>query len=165
MRRYHIILRQCRYVTYEVEAESMDAAATKCGEGKATEVSDVTGDFHLHEVEGPVPEGFNPRFNYDDVYEDRDEEEPLKTPFSYSANLIYWCRPIFDQCVHPDSSMMNHNEVKRILEHEGVIQDTDDVDSESGAIYFYWKTREDANAFIDRLNAWTEAKLKEVGVD
>lgn len=170
MARYHVVVRQVREIVVAVEmpetslAKRWEKAAELLRAGKGTEVSDVTGDMHIHEVEGPVPEGFNPRFGYDSIYErdPLDYDDPDIAPYGASFDLIYWCRPVFDKCVHPGTTMMNHNVVKKILEKEGVIRPEDGCDSESGAVYFSWRTKQAGKDFIDRLNAWTEKKLAEL---
>jgi hypothetical protein len=166
---YHVVLREIRQVVVAVDldpdlprTEASQAAIEKLRAGEGDEISDVTGELHFHELDGPVPEGFNPRFGYDSVYEDDPLDDPVAL-YSASFDLIYWCRPIFDECVHDEETqMMDHNQVERILEEAGVIQEQDGCDCESGAIYFNWKRKQDGIEFIDRLNAWFDEKLKEV---
>jgi hypothetical protein len=170
MARYHVILREIRQVVVAVEldgrlgrSKAIDAAIDKVRAGEGTELSNETGELHFHEVDGPVPEGFNPRFGYDSYHErdpaDYEEGEEFDL-YGASFDLIYWCRPLFDDCVHDEvTQMMNHNQVKKILVKAGVIKKQDGCDSESGAIYFNWKTEQDAKDFIDRLNEWVEKEL------
>lgn len=164
---YHVVLREIRQVVVAVEmdpdltrAKATSVAIDKLRAGDCTEISNETGELHFHQLDGPVPEGFNPRFGYDSIHErdplDYDGDIEL---YGASFDMIYWCRPLFDECVRGPTQTMDHRQVKRILVKAKVIKRKDGCDAESGAIYFNWKTKQAAKDFIDRLNEWVEQEL------
>lgn len=166
--RYHVVLREVRETVLAVESDkelSDEAVIEKARNEEFTELSDVTGVQHLHNVEGPVPEGFSPRFDYtwiSNEHEYLEEEDVSETPYNVSAELIHWCRPIFDECVRGPAQLMDHNQVEKILRDEGVVLKDQTTDCESGCFYSYFKTEDEAKAFVDRLNEWTDKKLAEL---
>lgn len=162
-RLYHVVLRQIHEVRIAVEATGTDDAIKQYRKGKGEKVSDVTYDLDFHDVDGPVPEGFSPRFDDKDVVHMVDDDgEEDEYAYHFSADMIYWCRPIFNHCVRPGTNMMDHYQVEKILKEEGVILESDETEPESGCFYAYFKTYEAACDFIERLNTWVDDKLAEL---
>lgn len=73
-------------------------------------------------------------------------EIPDAPRYYYSADMIEAFAPVFDHCP------TNH-EVTDDLARVGILAPDDEIDSESGAVYVNFHTREQAEAFIVRLRA------------
>lgn len=105
-----------------------------------------------------VPPQYGPgEWTIDDFTGPEDDEGE----YWFSAELVTVSMAFFGQCVrelHPDYQMMDHNEVAKLLIEAGVCT-AEEAEPESGCFYVYYKTREQAQGFIDRFNAYLQHLL------
>jgi len=91
-----------------------------------------------------------------DLHGDEPKEQPL---YSLSADLVTHCAAWFGNETSPEG-MMDHNQVAKMLLEAGVCT-KEETDSESGAVYFYFKTKKSVQGFIKRFNAYLQQRLDE----
>ena len=85
---------------------------------------------------------------------DINEPEGDEKYYSFIGNLAYDDRDIFYDCDD------NHG-VTELLESQGVLGEDDILDPEMCCSYFYFRTKEAARSFIDRLNAFVTKRRTE----
>jgi hypothetical protein len=107
-----------------------------------------------------IPKQYGPGTWTIDDFTDMGEEE-ADEPFSFSAELVNNCAAFFGDCsrdLHPGYSMTDHGAVADLLVEAGVCTKKE-ASPESGCFYVYYSTREDAEGFIERFNAYLQKRL------
>ncbi len=93
------------------------------------------------------------KFKYDDVIDM--SGGPWDYPHFFECSMISYCSPHFDDC------NTNH-EVADILTNAGVISSNDEEDAETCSLVVNFKSRQDGENFIDRLNNYLQDKSNQL---